>query len=111
MDQRLDYGTERIILGADVKEEKISITGWTEDTDTYVCDFLNDYRSSSGIEYVICTDIAKDGMLEGPSMELYSKILSEIPSLKLIASGGVSSVSDLEQLKEKGLCHYRKGNL
>ncbi|HCA83364.1 MAG TPA: 1-(5-phosphoribosyl)-5-[(5-phosphoribosylamino)methylideneamino]imidazole-4-carboxamide isomerase [Flavobacteriales bacterium] len=98
-----DYGTERIILGADVKEEKISITGWTEDTDTYVCDFLNDYRSSSGIEYVICTDIAKDGMLEGPSMELYSKILSEIPSLKLIASGGVSSVSDLEQLKEKGL--------
>lgn len=97
-----NYGSAKIILGADVKEEKISITGWTEDTNTYICDFLNEYRKD-GIEYAICTDIARDGMLGGPSLDLYKKIIAEVEGVKLIASGGVSSMADLEKLRDTGL--------
>jgi len=97
-----NYGKDKIILGADVREEKISVSGWTEDSDVHVFDFLKKY-AGAGIEYSICTDIAMDGMLQGPSTDLYRRILKEIPSIKLIASGGVSCIRDLEILAENGL--------
>lgn len=93
------FGAEKIILGADAKDEKIAVHGWTESTDQWVVDFIRDYKEK-GIDYVICTDISKDGMLEGPSFDLYKKILDEVGEIKLIASGGVSSLSDLEKLAE-----------
>lgn len=93
------YGAEKIILGADVKEEKIAVTGWTETSNEFIYDFIRGYREK-GIEYCICTDISKDGMLEGPSLELYKKIMGEIKDIKLIASGGVASMEDLEKLRE-----------
>jgi phosphoribosylformimino-5-aminoimidazole carboxamide ribotide isomerase len=96
------YGKDKIILGADVRDEKISVSGWTEDSDLHVFDFLKKYVTA-GIEYSVCTDIAMDGMLQGPSTLLYQHILKEIPSLKLIASGGVSCIQDLEILATNGL--------
>ena len=96
------YGAERIILGADVHNKMIAINGWKEDSGIELFSFLKDY-STKGISSVICTDIAKDGMLSGSSIELYKDILGEIPSLKLIASGGVTSIQEIEQLQEKGL--------
>jgi phosphoribosylformimino-5-aminoimidazole carboxamide ribotide isomerase len=96
------YGKDKIILGADVRDEKISVSGWTEDSDLHVFDFLKKYVTA-GIEYSVCTDIAMDGMLQGPSTLLYQRILKEIPSLKLIASGGVSCIQDLEILATNGL--------
>ncbi|MEM9340667.1 MAG: 1-(5-phosphoribosyl)-5-[(5-phosphoribosylamino)methylideneamino]imidazole-4-carboxamide isomerase [Bacteroidota bacterium] len=96
------YGAEKIILGADAMEGKIAISGWQESTDEGIESFIKSYQEK-GIEYVISTDISKDGMLEGPSFELYEKILKELPAIKLIASGGVSSIDDLIKLKEKGL--------
>jgi len=92
------YGTEKIILGADVKEDKIAVQGWTEVTEQPVSAFISGYLDK-GIAYVVCTDIAKDGMLEGPSLELYQKILEENASVRLIASGGISEMSDLEKLQ------------
>lgn len=96
------FGAEKIILGADVKKEKIAVTGWTEDTELDLLPFLENYRSK-GIRKVICTDISKDGMLQGPSTDLYRKILGAFPDLYLVASGGVSSMSDLDALAEAGL--------
>lgn len=96
------FGAEKIILGADVKEEKIAVTGWTEDTDLELLPFLQNYRNK-GIRKVICTDISKDGMLQGPSTELYQKVLAAYPDLYLVASGGVSSLADLEVLAQAGL--------
>ncbi len=96
------YGSEKIILGADAMDGKIAVSGWQEDTDQEVEAFIADY-AEKGIDYVISTDISKDGMLEGPSFELYESILKKLPEIKLIASGGVSSMDDLMQLKEKGL--------
>lgn len=96
------YGPGKIILGADANEGKIAVSGWLESTDQKVEDFIKNY-TENGIEYVISTDIAKDGMLEGPSFDLYEKILTDLPELKLIASGGISSIDDLVQLKELGL--------
>lgn len=96
------FGPEKIILGADAKNEKIAVQGWTESTDEWVVDFIQNYRNK-GIEYVICTDISKDGMLEGPSIDLYKRILAEVKGLKLIASGGVSSLKDIEQLASLGM--------
>jgi phosphoribosylformimino-5-aminoimidazole carboxamide ribotide isomerase len=96
------YGSDKIILGADVRDEKISVTGWTESTDLKLIPFLNKYINK-GVTKVICTDIGKDGMLEGPSLELYKNILSEFPDLYLVASGGVSSIKDLENLALAGL--------
>lgn len=95
-----DYGSEKIILGADAKNRKIATNGWQEESDIDVVDFIKDYESK-GIEYVICTDIAKDGMLQGTANELYSEILSK-SDVKLIASGGVSTIEDLEILKDIG---------
>jgi len=94
------YGNERIILGADCKNRKISINGWLESVEIDVIDFIIDFEQK-GITHVICTDIAKDGMLEGSSNELYSGILSGT-NINLIASGGVSSVNDLLQLRNMG---------
>lgn len=97
-----NYGGDKIILGADVKEEKIAVSGWTESTEKDLFPFLEDYIKK-GINKVICTDISKDGMLLGPSTELYKKILKSFPELYLVASGGVSSMKDLEDLAEAGL--------
>jgi phosphoribosylformimino-5-aminoimidazole carboxamide ribotide isomerase len=96
------FGADRIILGADVKDEKIAVTGWTEDTDQTLLPFLSGYVHK-GITKVICTDISKDGMLQGPSTELYQKVLQEFPDMYLVASGGVSCLRDLEELAEAGL--------
>lgn len=96
------FGSERIILGADVKNEKIAVGGWLETTDADLLPFIQSYKKS-GIDKVVCTDISKDGMLQGPSTELYKKILSEMPDLYLIASGGVSSMQDIENLQEAGV--------
>lgn len=96
------FGGEKIILGADAKNRKIAISGWEETTEIELIDFIKGYHAK-GISYVICTDVAKDGLLQGPSLDLYKDILSEIPSIKLIASGGVSEVKDLEKLAEIGV--------
>lgn len=96
------YGSEKIILGADVKDKKIAVGGWEETTSVDLIPFIQSYFDK-GIRYVICTDVAKDGLLQGPSVDLYQEILQEIPELKLIASGGVSSVKDLEELEKIGV--------
>jgi phosphoribosylformimino-5-aminoimidazole carboxamide ribotide isomerase len=94
-----DFGADKIILGADVKNEKIAVSGWTETSDIWLKDFLLDF-TTNGITHVICTDISKDGLLAGSANELYASVLSDLPELKLIASGGVSSLEDLEKLKD-----------
>ncbi|MEP0712253.1 MAG: 1-(5-phosphoribosyl)-5-[(5-phosphoribosylamino)methylideneamino] imidazole-4-carboxamide isomerase, partial [Algoriphagus sp.] len=96
------YGSEKIILGADAKNKKIAVGGWEETTSVDLIPFVKDYVAK-GIRYVICTDVAKDGLLQGPSTDLYKEILQEIPGVKLIASGGVSSVADLEELEKIGV--------
>ena len=96
------YGGEKIILGADVKDEKVAVTGWTEDTDIELMPFIKDYKKK-GIVNVICTDISRDGMLQGAAIELYKKILAEQNDIYLIASGGVSSIQDIEQLEEANI--------
>ena len=96
-----DFGAEKIILGADAKDEKVAISGWLEDSNEDLIPFIQK-NQSIGIEYVICTDIAKDGMLEGPSFDLYKKILLQSPSIKLIASGGISTFDELPLLAELG---------
>ena len=93
------YGTEKIILGADCNNERIAVSGWQEESDLEVIPFIKKYQSK-GINYVICTDISKDGMLEGPSFNLYEKILKETPTIKLIASGGVSTFDEIPILAE-----------
>jgi len=95
------YGAEKIILGADVSDRKIAISGWAEKSEVDIFDFLESYISE-GIEYVICTDISKDGVLQGSSEDLYKELLSRFPQLKLIASGGVSSIEELDRLKAIG---------
>lgn len=95
------YGSEKIILGADAKDERIATNGWLETSDLELLPFLKGYQEK-GVVYVVCTDISKDGMLEGPSIQLYQKILRELPELKLVASGGVSSYFELAELKGVG---------
>jgi len=92
------YGTEKIILGADFHNRKIATNGWLKESDIDVIDFIKTYEQI-GIRYVICTDISKDGMLQGTSNDLYQEIMRKT-DIKLIASGGVSSMNDLIQLKE-----------
>jgi phosphoribosylformimino-5-aminoimidazole carboxamide ribotide isomerase len=94
------YGTKKIILGADCSNRKIATNGWLKASDLDVVDFIKNYVGK-GIEHVICTDIAKDGMLQGTSNELYEEIIRE-SGVKLIASGGVSSMDDLRELKKLG---------
>ncbi len=93
------YGREKIILSADVKGEQIAISGWLENSAISVFDFVSDYLEK-GIQYITCTDISTDGMLQGPNIGLYKKLLDAFPSIELIASGGVSGIKDLEQLKD-----------
>ena len=94
------YGAEKIILGADVKGEYIATDGWLETSDQSLFDFLAHYQAK-GIQYTICTDISKDGMLQGPSFDLYQKIIAET-QVKLIASGGISQFDELPRLAEMG---------
>jgi phosphoribosylformimino-5-aminoimidazole carboxamide ribotide isomerase len=112
------FGPEKIILGADAKEEKVAISGWQEDTETELIPFIESHRKK-GVRYVICTDISKDGMLQGPALDLYKRILDknkiiettigmsgvedkEVPGIHLIASGGISTLADLEELEQIG---------
>lgn len=92
------YGEDRFLLGADVKGEKIAIGGWLETTEESVFEFINGYIQK-GVQQIFCTDISKDGKLEGPSIELYQKIIQQFPELHFIASGGVSSMQDIHALK------------
>jgi phosphoribosylformimino-5-aminoimidazole carboxamide ribotide isomerase len=93
-------GQEKLILGADCKDGKISAGGWLEKTEKEVVSFIDDYRSK-GVKYAICTDIQKDGMLQGPSTKLYKEILGSV-KISLIASGGISSIKDIEAVREAG---------
>ena len=95
------YGADKIVLGADFLDQKIAIQGWQEESDKEVTEFISSYVNK-GISYVICTDISKDGMLQGPSFELYQKLLKSTSPFKLIASGGVSCFEELPKLKELG---------
>ena len=118
LDWLKQYGPHRIILGADAKNERIAISGWEEETGEKLIPFINNYQKK-GVRYVICTDIDKDGMLEGPSFDLYRKILEntkkiettvsmsgvedkEVLGIKLIASGGISHIDELPRLKSIG---------
>jgi phosphoribosylformimino-5-aminoimidazole carboxamide ribotide isomerase len=94
-----EFGGEKIILGADVKGHHIAIHGWQESSDKHIFDFLEHYLAK-GLEYVICTDVSKDGALQGTSNQLYQDILDRFPTIKLIASGGVSKLEDLQILEE-----------
>lgn len=96
------YGSERIILGADAKERKIAVGGWEESTTLELIPFIQDYVQK-GVRKVICTDISKDGMLQGPAVELYQEIQCKVPEVYLVASGGVSSIADIERLAEAGI--------
>jgi len=95
------YGAAKFLLGADVKNEKIAIHGWLETTDIWVYDFIKKYLDK-GIQQIFCTDVSKDGKLEGPASDLYKNIITECKGIHLIASGGVSSMDDLFTLKEIG---------
>jgi phosphoribosylformimino-5-aminoimidazole carboxamide ribotide isomerase len=95
------YGADKIILGADAMNEKVAISGWLEESKEEVIPFIQGYQKE-GIQYVICTDISKDGMLEGPSFELYQRILEQTKDLKLISSGGISTFDELPKLAELG---------
>ena len=96
------YGAERIVLGADVRDGKISINGWKEDSALELMPFLEGYRKQ-GLQHVLCTDISKDGMLQGPNTALYKSIMAQWPDCRLIASGGVSSKEDIRALDEAGI--------
>lgn len=96
------YGSEKIILGADVREGKITISGWQETTQISIASFIQSYLQR-GIKYVICTDVSKDGMLAGASLELYKKLRQSLPHAQLIASGGVSKLQDLIDLRNIGM--------
>lgn len=95
------YGAPAFLLGADVKGEKIAVAGWLETTELNVFDFIGKY-AAAGLQQIFCTDVSKDGRLEGPSLELYKKIIERNPDLFFIASGGVSSIKDLEALRTAG---------
>jgi phosphoribosylformimino-5-aminoimidazole carboxamide ribotide isomerase len=96
------YGAERMILGADVRNGKISINGWKEDSEEDLLPFLSKYIDA-GVKTVLCTEISKDGTLQGPAIELYKRVMIEYPQLHLIASGGVSCIDDIKALDEAGI--------
>lgn len=97
----LQFGAEKFLLGADVKNEKITVGGWLETTDIAIYDFLQKYIDQ-GVQQVFCTDVSKDGLLTGPSVDLYKKIIERFRSLHFIASGGVSAIKDVEALAAIG---------
>ena len=96
------YGAERIILGADVKDNRISVNGWKEESQQELLPFLDGY-TQEGIRKVLCTDISRDGVLQGPSIDLYKQIMAQFPDMHLIASGGVSGLDDIIRLDEAGI--------
>ncbi|MDO4933086.1 MAG: 1-(5-phosphoribosyl)-5-[(5-phosphoribosylamino)methylideneamino]imidazole-4-carboxamide isomerase [Prevotella sp.] len=96
------YGADRIVLGADVRDRRIAINGWKEDSELELLHFLNHYVKR-GIRKVLCTDISRDGTLTGPAILLYKDIMTAFPDLHLIASGGVSCMEDIEKLNEAGI--------
>ncbi len=96
------YGSGRIILGADAKDGKIAVSGWLESTELAVIKFISDYQKQ-GISKVISTDISRDGMLSGPSFELYSEIMETLPGVEIIASGGIATMNDILKLDEMGV--------
>jgi phosphoribosylformimino-5-aminoimidazole carboxamide ribotide isomerase len=97
----IEFGVHKFIIGADVKDEKLAIKGWTETTDMTVFDLIENYKTK-GVKQFFCTDINKDGLLQGTAVNLYKKILNLHPSIDLIASGGVTSIDDLFKLRETG---------
>ncbi len=99
----IEFGVMKFIIGADVNNEMLAIKGWTETTEVSVFDLIEKYKTK-GIKQFFCTDISKDGLLQGTGISLYKKIMNQHPSIDLIASGGVSSIEDLQQLREAG-CH------
>ena len=96
------YGADRMILGADVRNGKISINGWKEDSAEDLLPFLRKYIDA-GVKTVLCTEISKDGTLQGPAIELYKEVMAAYPTLHLIASGGVSSIDDIKALDRAGI--------
>ena len=96
------YGADRLILGADVRNGKISINGWKEDSEEDLLPFLKKYVDA-GVHNVLCTEISKDGTLQGPAIDLYKEVMSAYPDLHLIASGGVSSIDDIKALDAAGI--------
>ena len=96
------YGAEKIILGADVKDNRISVSGWLEEGPQELMPFLTNY-TQEGVSKVLCTDISRDGMLQGPSIELYKQVMQRFPTMHLIASGGVSGVDDIIRLDDAGI--------
>lgn len=96
------YGAEHMILGADVRNGKISINGWKEDSTEDLLPFLQKYIDA-GVKNVLCTEISKDGTLQGPAIELYSQVMEAYPQLHLIASGGVSCMADIQALNQAGI--------
>jgi phosphoribosylformimino-5-aminoimidazole carboxamide ribotide isomerase len=96
------FGSEKIILGADVKQGKIAVSGWTETSDAEAEAFIGDYLQK-GIKYVVCTDISKDGMMEGPAFEYYAELCHTFADMNLVASGGIRHIEDLEKLIGIGL--------
>jgi phosphoribosylformimino-5-aminoimidazole carboxamide ribotide isomerase len=97
----VNFGPGKFLLGADVKKEKITVNGWTEDTELWVNDFIENYVAK-GMKQIFCTDVSKDGALEGPSTEVYKNIVQKFPDLHFIASGGVSSIDDVYLLRDIG---------
>ncbi|RMG79434.1 MAG: 1-(5-phosphoribosyl)-5-[(5-phosphoribosylamino)methylideneamino]imidazole-4-carboxamide isomerase [Bacteroidetes bacterium] len=95
------WGADRIILGADVRDGKIAVNGWLEKSDFDLFDFLK-YYLDRGIQRVICTDISRDGCLSGSAIDLYKKIISSFPAIKLVASGGITTIEELDQLRAVG---------
>ena len=96
------YGAEHMILGADVRNGRISINGWKEDSDTRLTDFLDQYMKAGNLN-VLCTEISRDGMLQGPAIDLYKEIMQAHPTCHLIASGGVSCIDDIDELDKAGI--------
>lgn len=96
------YGADKIILGADAKNEKIAVSGWEEGTEVWIYDFVEKWVEK-GIQSVISTDVAKDGLLQGPSFDLYRNLQDRFSKLNIVASGGVSSMADIEQLADMGV--------
>ena len=95
------FGADKFLLGADVKDEKIAVAGWQETTDIWIYDFIEKYIQH-GVQQIFCTDVSKDGKLEGPSLDLYKSIITKFPSLHFIASGGVSKMQDVDDLQNIG---------
>jgi phosphoribosylformimino-5-aminoimidazole carboxamide ribotide isomerase len=97
----IEYGPDKFLLGADIRDEKITVNGWIENTPIPVYEFIQKY-SEKKLNRVFCTDVSKDGLLQGPSVDLYKNIIARFPALHLIASGGVSSMEDVYELRDIG---------